>query len=826
MSARPAGTVTFLFADIEGSTELLQQLGDAAYTRVLAGYRALMRRCSVRQRGYPVDSPGDTFFAVFAAPRDAVAAAVAMQAALARHRWPRRATVRARVGLHTGTAVPTRRGYAGVDVHRAARICAAGYGGADPAVRSHGRPGRRHVARTHLGVYRLRGLRRSDRLYQLRHPLVPAVLPPLRAEAAVLHNLPLALTSFVGREEALRQVAGLLADSRLVTLTGPGGVGKTRLALEVARTLLLRFAHGVWLVDLTPVTDPSQVPAAVAAVLRVREEPGRPMTATLVDALRGRTLLLVLDNCEHAVEATARLAHALLGASEGITILATSRERLGVPGEVSYPVLPLSLPDPHATHPAAVLGAEAVRLFVERARAALPGFAVDESALPHVVRIAHALDGIPLAVELAAAHAPALALPDLADRLVDRFRLRMAGGSHPSRHQTLQAALDWSHDLLTDGERRLLSRLSAFAGGFTLDAAESVCAWGGITRDEVVPLLTRLVNRSLVLVTGARYRLLDTVRQYAGERLEEAGEQDAAEEAHLRFYRDLAERAEAGLRGPQQHLWLRVLDADAANLATALATARRRPSAAPDALRLAASLWLYWYIRGYWKEGRALLAEVLKAADSSPTWWRGRALMALAHLSFVLGDDHGVAEKTRLSLQLCRESGDTFGEAYSLLVLGALARRSGRGEEAVALHEQSLTVFRQMGDLWGTAWALRLLAIVRWFRGERDRAVRLFEDSLDLSRSQGNTMNQAAALHGLGRIAAYSGDHARAEALLKEGLLLFRDLGDREGIASSILMLGYVAAVRQQYRRAVSCWPPRTGRAAPSASPPPTTRHR
>ncbi len=807
MAGRPAGTVTFLFADIEGSTEILQRVGDALYGRLLARYRVLMRRCCLRHRGYPVDALGDGFFAAFAAPRDAVAAALAMQAALARGRWPGRLQVRTRVGLHTGDAVPTRRGYAGVEVHRAARIGAAGHGGqillseTTAALVADRLPGGARLG--DLGAYRLRGLRRDERLYQVLHPHLPPGLPPPRAAGAALHNLPRALTSFLGREEEREEVRRLLARFRLVTLTGPGGVGKTRLALEVARTALARFPHGVWLVDLAPVADPALVPAAAAAVLRVREEPGRPLAATLADALRDRALLLVLDNCEHVVEASAHLCDALLRADEGVTILATSRERLGVAGEASWPVPPLPVPEPPADS-ADALRAVGVRLFVERAQAALPGFAVTAQDVPDLVRIVRALDGIPLAIELAAAHVPALPLPELADRLAERFRLVMAGGpASPPRHRTLQAVLHWSYDLLDDAERRLLRRLGVFAGGFTLEAAEGVCAWGEVSRADVVSLLARLVTRSLVGHSGGRYRLLDTVRQYARDRLREAGEEEATDDAHLRFFRDLAERAEAGLRGPRQHRWLRVLDAAAADLAAALSAGVRRPPPAEDGLRLAGALWLYWYIRGYWKEGRALLQEALEAAGPAARWRRARPLLALAHLSVVLGHDQGVQQMARDSLRMCRQTGDGFGEACALLVLGVLARRSGRAEEAVALHEQSLAVFQQMGDLWGMVWALRLLGIVRWLRGERARAARLFEDSLDLSRAQGDTMNQAAALHSLGRIAAYGGDLARAEGLLREGLLLFRDLGDREGIASSILVLGQVASARGQHLRAV-----------------------
>jgi predicted ATPase/class 3 adenylate cyclase len=807
VARRPTGTVTFLFADIEGSTELLQQVGDAAYGRLLARYRTLMRRCCVRHGGYPVDALGDAFFAVFGAAHSAVAAAVAMQRSLLHQRWPRRATVRARIGLHTGTAVATPRGYVGVDVHRAARIGAAGHGGqvllseATAVLVADRLPA--GASLQEVGVFRLRGLRLPEHLYQLQHPRAPPDLPPPRAWTAPLHNLPLPLTTFVGRDGVLAQVTSALAGSRLVTLTGPGGVGKTRVALEVARTLLPRFADGAWLVDLAPVMDPSLVPAAVAAVLRVREEPGRPLAATLADALRDRSVLLVLDNCERAVSACAWLADTLLRASAGVVILATSRQRLGVAGEVSLPVPPLAVPDIGEVRSDVAGRAEAVRLFMERVQAALPGFVVTNAVVADAVRIVRALDGLPLAIELAAAQVPALPLSELADRLADRFRLVMAAGSVPARHHTLQAALDWSYELLDEGQRRLLRRLAVFAGGFTLEAAEAVCAWGDLGLSDVVSLLVQLVNRSWVLVAGGRYSLLDTVRHYARERLREAGEDDAAEGVYVRVFRDLAERAQEGLRGPQQRQWLQVLDAEAANLAAALAAALRRAPSAEDAVRMAAALWLYWYIRGYWKEGRALLEDALAGGGAVAARWRARALQALAHLSSVLGDAPGADTMARDSLRMCREADDTFGEACALLVLGTLARRSGRGDEAVELLQRSLALFRQMGDLWGTAWALRLLAIVRWFRGEADSAVRLFEDSLDLSRLQGNTVNQAAALHGLGRIAVYVGDLPRAEALLREGLLQFLDLGDREGIASSLLMLGQVASARGAHRRAV-----------------------
>jgi predicted ATPase/class 3 adenylate cyclase len=621
---------TFLFTDIEGSTALLRRLGAAVYAQVLADHHDVIRSGLAAHGGEEVDTQGDAFFAVFSSPGECLAAAVEMQRAIEGHAWPATEHVRVRMGIHTGAAAKTATGLVGLDVHRAARLAAVAYGGqilvseaTAVLVRDTLPPG---AVLRDLGPHRLKDLGRPERIYQLDAAGLPADFPPLRTlgHPALPNNLPAQLATFIGRDAELAEVRDLIASSRLVTLTGAGGTGKTRLGLQAAAGLLDGTGDGVWLVELAAVSDSGAVASAISAALGLTGPPGsgvRPALAALtqlLDALAFQNVLIILDNCEHLIDACATTADAILRRCPGVYLLVTSREPLGIGGETIYRVPSLSLPGPDdADSPGS---GDAVALFVERAREQGVDLLADEQTVPLLVSICRRLDGLPLAIELAAARLRSISLNGLRDRLDQRFRL-LTGGSRTAleRQQTLRATVDWSYSLLNGPEQSLLRRLSVFAEGFDLDAAEAVCGAGHL---DVTDLLGSLVDKSLVLAESAggalRYRLLETIRQFAAERLVEAGEDEALAAAanHRDYFLRVAETAAPHLTGPDQGRWLARLDADLANLRRAADHAASDPAGTALVLRFGVALRRYWLARSRSAEALGLLGPVLERPEA------------------------------------------------------------------------------------------------------------------------------------------------------------------------------------------------------------------
>ncbi len=618
----PVETLTFLFTDIEGSTALLRRLGEGAYTQVLASHHALIRSALAAHGGREVDTQGDAFFAVFSSPTACVAAVIQMQRAIAAQAWPAEERVRVRMGVHTGEASKTATGVVGLDVHRAARVAAVAYGGqvllsetVAALVRDSLPAG---AALRDLGVYRLKDLGRPERVFQLETVGLAAEFPPLRSldNPALPNNLPAQLATFIGRDRELPQLRALVGSSRLVTVTGAGGAGKTRLSLQVAAELLDGSGDGVWLVELAAVADENAVAPAISRALGITGPPDRPGLDALLNALAPQDILIVLDNCEHLIGACAKIADAIVTTCPRVHLLATSREPLGIGGETIYRVPSLSLPGPGEAGLAAAESCDAVALFSERARAQGVGLRVDEQTAPVLVSICRQLDGMPLAIELAAARLRSLSLSDLHDRLGQRFRL-LTGGSRTAleRQQTLRATVDWSYSLLTGAEQLLLRRLSMFAEGFDLDAAEAVCGFGDIEVFDVADLLGSLVDKSLVVAepTGEtlRYLMLETIRQFAAERLAEIGPGEAAAvaAAHGAHFLSVAEAAAPHLTGPDQGRWLARLDADQANLQRATAHAAVDPDGTTLALRFGVALKRYWIARTRFEEATGCLGR-------------------------------------------------------------------------------------------------------------------------------------------------------------------------------------------------------------------------
>ena len=631
--------------------------------------------------------------------------------------------------------------------------------------------------------------------------------PPART------NLPAPLTGFVGRRRARAEVAALLRRSRLVTLTGPGGVGKTRLALEVAAGRVGALPGGVWLADLGPLVDPDLVPQTVAATLGVRDEPGDAVAAVLA-AVRHRRLLLVLDNCEHLLDACARLADALLRDARGVRVLATSRAPLGVAGETVWRVAPLVPPAAGESRPVALAGNEAVRLFVERARAARPGFALRPENARAVADVCRRLDGIPLALELAAARLRVLPVGDLLARLDDRFGV-LVGGSRTAlpRHQTLAATVDWSYGLLTESERVAFRRLAVFAGGWSLAAAEQVVADPpGLSADRILDVLSRLVDCSLVVAGEddaghARFGMLETLRAYALARPEAGGAALAVRHRHLAHYAALAEAAEPELGGPDQGRWLALLEREYANCRAALrwALASPEPAAAERGLGLAGALGEFWLRSGRLREARTWLDALLAApAARAPSPTRAKALSWAGMVAGFLGDSAAGRARRDECAALVRELGDPNGLGVPLRLLGHLAMHFGRPAEAVAWLTETAAHFRRVNDQTGLASALQALGQLARFEGDCDAARRAYEGSLAIYRRLGDRTRVATVLHRLGYALRTAGDAAGSRGYHEEALTIWRELGYENGIAGALNALGEVALAAGEHAHAAA----------------------
>jgi predicted ATPase/DNA-binding SARP family transcriptional activator/DNA-binding CsgD family transcriptional regulator/Flp pilus assembly protein TadD len=638
---------------------------------------------------------------------------------------------------------------------------------------------------------------------------------PTSGEKAARHNLPQARDSFVGREHEAREVRRLLAMTRLMTLTGVGGSGKTRLALKVASDLAGAYPDGAWQVELAPLSETELVPQAVASALGVPEQPGRPLLQTLGDALRPRKMLLVVDNCEHLVDACARLVNALLDACPKLRILATSREPLGVPGEVLWTVPPLSLPN--AGGESSVVGlmsSEAVRLFVERAKPRLPAFDLTRQNARSVGEVCRKLDGIPLAIELAAARMTVLAVDQVAERLENSLKLLTAGDrTADPRHQTLRATLEWSHELLDEPERILFRWLSVFAGGWTLEAAEGVCSGEGIGRDEVLDLLSRLVEKSLVVVEAGeegapRFRMLEPVRQYGHERLEESAEARATRYRHATFFLELAEKADPKLEGPDQPRWLDRLDEEHDNIRAALSWLLQRADGAGMALRMCAALGEYWYLRGHIGEGRRWLEGAI-ATPAPPSAARARALQRVARLAIVQGDfdrsEGAIVEGLGLegSGLFRTGGGDSIAAELRRTLAQALSVR-GDLERATDLSEESLALSEGVGSVRGAMISLFCIGITSYVRGDVGRALRLLEEALALSREVGDPSMIASVSTQLGYTLLLDGDLERAKMVTREAATILREQNHRHFIAFALDNLGWVALLEGDTERAAT----------------------
>jgi predicted ATPase/class 3 adenylate cyclase len=839
MANLPTGTITFLFTDIEGSTRLLAELG-ADYSDVLERHQRLLRDAIGRHNGVEVSTDGDSFFCVFTTADDALAAAVDMQRSLAEEDWGAAGPVKVRMGLHTGVAALGGDNYVGMDVHRAARISEVGHGGqvllsaATHLLGAEALPD--GVTFKDIGELRLRDLDHPEHVYQLAITGLQSDFPPPRKVGAATTNLPRMATPLIGRDTDQVAVAKLMDEARLVTITGVAGAGKTRLAIAVANTSRETHREGVWFVPLASVASDDLVSQAAASAIGLQESQGCTAVDVITDYVATGRHLLVFDNCEHVVDGVASLVAQLLAAVPDLTILTTSRQILGVPGEVRYPCPPLGVPDVGVTSRTAVLASASVELFEARAHEVNPSFTLDDENADDVAAICRTLDGMPLAIELAAALVRILTPREIAERLDRRFDLLRGGPrTAPLHHQTLLAAFESTFDLLDERHRDFALRLGVFVGGFDASAAEAVASADGDDVD-VLEALSALVDRSLVTRAQAgdrsRLTILGSVREFLLHRLEETDRLDALQERHAHFFDELVARGSNALRGPEQDEWAARLDTDIGNIRAAIEYLADRGD--DRALQLVDRMFLYWRRQGEWSDGLHWCRVALEQTPDVDSGRRARVLATAGFFASDLGRGGRSVAEMEAGLEMARRIGDLHAEGYCCSFLGAeLSRRDtdldrgvallgeaqriyadlgepygeawvnrylglshqerGEFEESVRLQTLSLRAFQEAGDIWNVRFSQTLLAEAMHTIGELGKSRELYDESLKGSSEARFKVVIAQALKGLGKVSLAQGRLSEATDHLTEALQALREIGDVAGGAET---RGHLAMVK------------------------------
>jgi predicted ATPase/class 3 adenylate cyclase len=816
-----SGTVTILFTDIEGSTRLVERLGDR-YAEVLATHRRLLRAAFRALDGRTVDTSGDAHFVVFRRAGDALKAAVTAQRVLAQERWPEGVSVRVRMGLHTGQPTLVRGTYTGIDVHRAARLCAAAHGGqmllsqATRDLVSQDLPA--DVTLRDLGEHHLKDLQRPERVFQLVIADLPSAFPSLRSRDSRLNNLPVQTTPLIGRESELKagQVLLLREDVRLLSVTGPPGAGKTRLGLQIAADLSSRFADGVCFVPLAPITDPQLLPSTIAHALGIQEGGDRPLEIVLEDYLREKHLLLVLDNFEQIL-AGARLVADLLTTAPGLKVLTTSRAPLRLRAEHELLVPPLALPDLGLGSSAAALEEyPAVALFIDRAAAIQPGLTLTEADARAVAEICNRLDGLPLAIELAAARIKLLP-PQAMLKRVGRWLPLLIGGPRdlPARQQALRGAIAWSYDLLDEADRRLFRRLSVFVGGCTLQAAERVC---GPEETSVMDSLASLVEKNLVrpdVRSGDELGIgmLETIREYGLEQLEAHGELSTLRDRHLDYFLALAEEADPALLGPHQVAWCHRLESERGNIRAALEWAlaasdqpagvtaglTRAPSRPEAGVRIADALEQFWMLRGHSREHWSRVSALIgQAPAGGPV--KASILVVAGYLAHCLREHDVAVGLADEGLALWRKIGDPRGMAVAMARRGVMAIWQGDHRQAEALLTEARALFRQTGGEAASGVEHPIAAFLAQAvqeQGDYGRAEALYEESLTEAQARGDRHAAAYSLRHLARLCLRRGETTRASALIGRGVPPLMELRDRRCTPPTLEALAYALAQRQ-----------------------------
>jgi predicted ATPase/class 3 adenylate cyclase len=860
----PTGTVTFLFTDIEGSTKLAQE-HPKEMPDLLARHNEILNQAIETQHGFVLRIVGDSFSAAFHTASDALSAALEAQRKLQNESWSP-AAIKVRMGLHTGSAQlkddprgkgASYEGYATLALTQ--RIMSAGHGGQILLSQSvfdlvQGRlpP---HVQLIDMGERQLKDVMRLERIYQLASPDIQADFPPLNTLEGFKHNLPPQLTSFIGREREIAEAEKLLTRTRILTFTGPGGTGKTRLSLQVAADQIVNFKDGAWLVELAPLADPSYIISTAASIFKLREAQGTTLHDVLIDYLRGKQLLLLLDNCEHLIEACAKLSDQILHACPHLKIIASSREALGVDGETVYRVPSLSLPQDFRSAKEgldleSLMNYEALRLFVERATKVEPHFRLTETNVSFVTQICRRLDGIPLAIELAAARVKLFTPEQIAARLDDRFKL-LTGGSRTAlpRQQTLRALIDWSYQTLNETEQRALRWLAVFAGGWMFEAAESV-----LGESEAMDNLSGLINKSLVIVEEqegqSRYTYLETIRQYAMEKLLESGEAVDARNHHLAFFLEYAKTVEEKLVSGQRPPWLNLLEIEHDNIRSALGWALENDP--ESALQMVCSLSLFWLSRSYLTEGCNWCQAAITRAEASsldydkihPT--HARAYVALAMLSVNRGDHHTGQTAAKQGVALARGLDDKLTWIRALNFLGFssaflgdvtlafdslhesedICRKFGyreelanvlqalayvtmevHGQEAAeqlqAYMEESLALSQDSTDLEAMVRTEGILARLAFYSGDLKESRKHADRMLDLHKDMGDQLSTTAHQSAMGHVARQLGNFEEALALYRQTIQEWQEIGHRGAVAHQLECFAFIAKAQEQKERAV-----------------------
>ncbi|MFN8590721.1 MAG: tetratricopeptide repeat protein [Thermomicrobiales bacterium] len=849
----PTGTVAFLFTDIEGSTRRWER-DPATMRRIVDRHFELLDSAIATHGGIRFKTVGDAVQAAFPTVAAAVSAALDGERALHAESWLDGQPLLVRAAVHVGEATPVGRDYLAPALNRLARLLSAGHGGqilltdaAANLVRASLPAG---AALRDLGVHRLRDLTDAEPVFQIVHPDVPHEFPPLLSLDRQLHNLPAPANPLIGRTTELAQVTDLLNEPavRLLTLTGPGGVGKTRLALEAAITDFSAFPDGVWFVDLASIQDHTLVLPAIARVLGVREGDGRPLPDLVADYLKPRTLLLVLDNLEHLLRAAPRIAE-LLAAAPGLRVLATSRAPLRIRGEREFAVPPLDAPSASfgTATIASALDSNAVQLFVDRARAARPAFDVTEDNVNAVVEICRRLDGLPLAIELAAARVRVLPPRELLTRLEDRLKLLSSGSRDaPARQQTLHAAIAWSHDLLSEEAQIAFRRLAVFAGAPTLTSIEAVVdiEASAATFDAVASLVEESLLQQTIDATGeSRFGMLQTIRAYAQEQLTQSLELQVVCERHAGHFLAFADVARPDLTGSRQGELLATFETDHDEFRAALRFLIG-DQASQRAFRLAGTLWWFWWLRGYLSEGMAWMEQVLalpgevpipdriailtgagSIAEAQGNYTRAIALHEEAlRLAETAGDDHEAArvqlalaviaqdhghfdaarQKFEAALPRFRAANDDAGAAQALVGLGTVAAQRG-DTTAASLHlTEGVALLRALGDAWGLGTALSNLGRLAFLNGDLDQAVQCYDEALGIFRAVGARASEGLLLSNLGEVRFRRGDFQQADDLYQHALVLLQEIGDQRAMASTLVTQAEIEIGREAFDLAAS----------------------
>jgi predicted ATPase/class 3 adenylate cyclase len=802
MAELPTGTITFLFTDIEGSTRRWEAY-PSQMRAALDHHNTILHDAFTRHGGYIFKTMGDAFCAAFSSPHDALLTALSVQLSLHTADWPHETgDLRVRMALHTGVVELQDSDYFGSPVNRVARLLSAAHGGqtllslpTQELVRDALQEG---VTLRDMGEHRLKDLTRPERVFQLVVSSLPSDFPPLKTLDSRSNNLPRQATPLIGREKETSAVRALLTrqEAQLLTLTGPGGTGKTRLALQVAADMLDDFSDGAFFVNLAPITDHSLVLSTIAQSLGVREAGGQPLIDTLKSYLRDKRLLLVLDNFEQVIEAAPLMAE-LAAHCPHIKIVTTSRVPLRVRGEKEFPVPPLSLPNPQRLPSLEHLTQyEAVRLFIERATDVKPDFEVTNDSAPAVVEICVRLDGLPLAIELAAARIRLFPPQALLSRLSSRLKLLTGGARNTSaRQQTLRGAIDWSYDLLNEGEKQLFRRLAVFAGGRTLEAIEAICNAEGDLKIDVLNGVESLVSKSLLKQEeGAggepRFKMLETIHEYAREKLEDDHEAYTLSNQHFEFFLSLAEQSAPELEGPQQLVWLASLEAEHDNLRAALTWAEQHHQ--PElAVRLVAALWPFWNMHGHYTEGRQRTRTVLRTFHGAGSSYQvADATFGAGFLAWKQGDTQEAREMFEKSLSLSREMGYKLGLSRALGGLGRVMSHED-SNRTVKVFEHSLEVAREIGDKACESFALTGLGHVARDQGRFEQAHSYYSQSLNIRQQMGDTYNIAVQLGNLGEVARGMLDYDMARTLYQESLELHRVVQETASVAIQLMNLAY-----------------------------------